>query len=82
VGIQEASLYAAAMVGHKFTILTPLARRIPYKCEEVRRYHLEKYLASVRALGMPVAETDAQPLFTKQRILEVAARAAEEDGLR
>ena len=29
---------------------------------------------------MTVAETDADPRRTKQRILEVAARAAEEDG--
>ena len=80
VGIQEASLHAAAMLGYKFSILTPLARRIPHKHEEVRRYRLEDSLASVRALGMTVAETDADPRRTKQRILEVAARAAEEDG--
>jgi allantoin racemase len=80
VGIQEASLHAAAMLGFKFTILTPLARRIPHKHEEVRRYRLEGSLASVRALGMSVAETDADPARTKKRILEVAARAAEEDG--
>jgi allantoin racemase len=80
VGIQEASLHAAAMLGFKFTILTPLARRIPHKHAEVRRYRLEDSLASVRALGMSVAETDADPARTKQRILEVAARAAEEDG--
>jgi len=80
VGIQEASLHVAAMLGYKFSILTPLARRIPHKHEEVRRYRLEDSLASVRALGMTVAETDADPRRTKQRILEVAARAAEEDG--
>jgi allantoin racemase len=80
VGIQEASLHAAAMLGWKFTILTPLSRRIPHKHEEVRRYRLEDSLASVRALGMTVAETDADPERTMQRILEVAARAAEDDG--
>ena len=80
VGIQEASLHAAAMLGWKFTILTPLPQRIPHKHEEVRRYRLEDCLASVRALGMSVAETDSDPARTKKRILEVAARAAEEDG--
>lgn len=80
VGIQEASLHAAAMLGYKFSILTPLPRRIPHKHEEVRRYRLEESLASVRALGMSVAETDADPARTKRRILEVAALAAEEDG--
>jgi allantoin racemase len=80
VGIQEASLHAAAMLGFKFTILTPLQSRIPHKHEEVRRYRLEASLASVRALGLSVAETDADPARTKKRILEVASRAAEEDG--
>lgn len=80
VGIQEASLHAAAMLGYKFTILTPLPQRIPHKHEEVRRYRLESSLASVRALGMTVAETDANPERTKQRIFEAASRAAEEDG--
>jgi allantoin racemase len=68
------------MLGWKFTILTPLARRIPHRHEEVRRYRLEDSLASVRALGMTVAETDADPKRTMRRILEVAALAAEEDG--
>jgi len=80
IGIQEASLHVAAMLGYKFTILTPLPRRIPHKHEEVRRYRLEESLASVRALGMTVAETDADPARTKKRIMEVAAEAAEKDG--
>jgi allantoin racemase len=80
VGIQEASLHVAAMLGYKFTILTPLPRRIPHKYEEVRRYRLQESLASVRALGMSVAQTDADPERTRQRVLEVARQAAEEDG--
>jgi allantoin racemase len=80
VGIEEASLHVAAMLGFKFTILTPLERRIPHKHEEVRRYRLEESLASVRALGMSVAQTDAEPERTRRRILEVARQAAEQDG--
>jgi allantoin racemase len=80
VGIQEVSLHVAAMLGAKFTILTPLEKRIPAKEYEVRRYKLEQALASVRPLGMTVAETDANPAKTKARILEVAKKAVEEDG--
>lgn len=80
LGIQEVSLHVAAMLGAKFTILTPLQKRVPAKEYEVRRYKLEQALASVRPLGMTVAETDADPVRTKERILEVARQAVEEDG--
>ena len=80
VGIQEATLHVGAMLGYKFTILTPLKQRVPHKHREVRRYKLEQDLASVRPLGLTVAETDADPERTKSRILEVSRQAAEEDG--
>ena len=80
MGIMEASLHSAAFLGAKFTILTPLPKRIPHKEKDVRRFKLEHHLASVRALGMTVAETDADPVRTQQRILEVARLAAEQDG--
>jgi len=40
LGIEETTLHVAAMLGHKFTILTPLAKRIPAKEREVRGYAL------------------------------------------
>jgi len=80
LGIEETTLHVAAMLGHKFTILTPLAKRIPAKEREVRGYGLESALASVRALDLSVSETDADPEATKKRILEVARQARDEDG--
>ncbi len=80
MGIVEAGLHAAAMLGAKFTILTSLPHRIPHKEKDVRRFKLEHYLASVRALNMTVAETDTDPVLTRKRILEVSRLAAEEDG--
>jgi len=80
LGIEEATLHVAAMLGHKFTILTPLAKRIPTKEREVRACGLESALASVRALDLSVSETDADPQATKARILEVARQAIEADG--
>lgn len=80
IGIEEATLHMASMLGNKFTILTPGEKRIPHKYREVHRNHLDEKLASVRALGMTVAETDADPERTKKRIMEVSRKAAEEDG--
>ena len=79
-GIQEVSLHVAAMRGRKFTILTPLKERIPHKEGDVWRNKLHNSLASVRELGMTVAETDEKPELAQQRILEVSRKAVEEDG--
>lgn len=80
IGIEEASLHMAAMLGARFTILTTKKERIPSKKKDVYRIGLEYFLASVRGLGLSVAETDADPERTKRLVFEVARRALEEDG--
>ena len=80
LGIQETTLHIAATLGHKYTILTPLAKRIASKEQDVRRFRAESACASVRALGMTVPETEADPTRTKARILAVAREAIEQDG--
>jgi allantoin racemase len=80
LGIEETTLHIAAMMGHRFTILTPLASRIPSKVENVKRCGLSEYLSSVRALGMTVAETEADPDRTKAQILNVSRNAMNQDG--
>lgn len=80
LGIQETTVHVASMLGHKYTILTPLASRIASKEQDVRRFKAEAAMASVRALGMTVTETEADPVRTKARALEVARQAVEQDG--
>jgi len=80
MGIQETTLHIAAMLGHKYTILTPLRKRIASKEQDVRRFKAETAMASVRALGMTVPETEAYPDRTKARIIEIARQARDEDG--
>jgi len=80
LGIQETSLHVAATLGHKYTILTPLASRIASKEQDVRRFKADPAFASVRALGLTVLETEADPQRAKRRILDVARAALEEDN--
>ena len=80
VGIQEVSMHVASMLGNKFTILTPMKKRIPSKYNDVWRNKLPYSLASVRELGMTVTETDEKPDLAQKRIMEVARQAVEEDG--
>jgi allantoin racemase len=80
IGIEESSLHMAAMLGAKFSVITPTRQRIPSKQEHVHLRGLDYFLASVQSLDLSVAETDADPEKTKKRVLEVARRAVEEDG--
>jgi allantoin racemase len=80
IGIEQSTLHMAAMLGAKFSVLTPRQERIPSRRAHVHMYGLDYFLASVRSLDLSVAETDADPERTKLRILEVAKRAIEDDG--
>ena len=79
-GIEEISLHVAAMLGAKFTVLTMTDKRVPSKVAHVRRFKLEGSLASVRPLGMSVAEIEADEKRACAQILKVAKEAAEQDG--
>ena len=79
-GIEEISLHVAAMLGSKFTVLTMTDKRVSSKEAHVRRFKLEGSLASVRPLGMSVAEIEADEKRACAQILKVAKEAAEKDG--
>jgi allantoin racemase len=79
-GIEEISMHMAAMMGAKFSVMTLNQERVPSKTMHARRFRMEASLASVRPLDMSVAETDADPVKAKARILAVARKAVEEDG--
>ena len=80
IGIEESTLHMAAMLGAKFSIMTPRKQRIPSKYEHVHIRGLSHFLASVRSLDLSVAETDSDPAKTKQRLMDVAKIAVEKDG--
>lgn len=80
MGIEQTSIHIAEMLGHRYTILTLNEERVPNKTEDCIRNGAQQGLASVRALGLRVAQTDADPALTKERILAVSRAAAEEDG--
>jgi allantoin racemase len=80
IGIEESTLHVAAMLGARFSVMTPRKERIAARKEHVHMRGMDHFLASVRSLDLSVAETDADPERTKKRVLDVARRAAEEDG--
>ncbi len=81
LGIAEASMYLACMLGHKFSIVTTNDEWEPLLWDAVHHYGLSARCASVRTTGMAVLELEAggeQDTFSM--ILEGARRAVNEDG--
>jgi allantoin racemase len=79
VGIEEATLHMAAMLGHRFSIMTGMRRRIPTRDWHVRLRGVESFYASSPALEMSVLDMDSNPEKAKKRILELARKCVQED---
>jgi allantoin racemase len=78
-GIEETTLHMAAMLGHRFSIMTGMRRRIPTREVHVLLRGVEQFYASSPALEMSVLEMDADPEKSKARILEMARKCVLED---
>jgi allantoin racemase len=74
VGIGEASIKIASMMGHRFSILTTDARSIPIHEELVRKYNMHDVLASVRA-----PEKESERASEEAKYLTMAKQAIEKD---
>ena len=80
IGIEEATMHVAAMLGHKFSVTTSGRNRVPTRELHARKHGLESRFASTLVLDMSVEEMDAKPEKAKARILEVAREAVIEEG--
>ena len=74
VGIGEASMKMATMLGHNFSVVTTHIHSIPGKLAQARKYHLQDLMVSVRAPDVGEEDLGDEDLF-----LELSARAVEED---
>jgi allantoin racemase len=81
VGIAEAAMALASLVGHRFSIVTTSPRWKPLLEDAVRRYGYETRCASVRSSGLAVLDLDALP---REQVIETlvgeARRAVQDDG--
>jgi allantoin racemase len=80
IGIEEATMHMAAIMGHKFSITTAFRNRIPTREIHTRLRGVDSAYASTLVLNMSVLEMDANPEKAKARILELSRKAVEEDG--
>ena len=75
VGIGEASMKMASMLGHKFSVVSGAKHSIPNKEAVIRKYHLQDVMASVRA-----PEGDVSNLSGEEKHMLAAKLAIEEDN--
>lgn len=74
VGIGEASMKIASMLGHRFSVVSDNKHSIPNKEFLASKYHLRDALASVRAPQDKMSE-----LSDEEKYLQTAQLAVEED---
>jgi len=74
VGIGEASMKIATMLGHRFSVISTDSRSVPNKEALIRSYHLQDLLASVK---FPVAALENRS--DEEKYLLTAQAAIEED---
>lgn len=81
LGIAEASMFLACMLGYRFSVVTTNREWEPLLWEAIRHYGLESRCASVRTTGLPVlALESANQQETYQLILTTSQHALELDG--
>jgi allantoin racemase len=81
VGIAEAAMALASLLGHRFSIVTTSPRWKPLLEDAVRKYGYETRCASVRSSGLAVLDLESLP---REQVVETlvaeARRAVQEDG--
>ena len=74
IGIGEAGYHAAAMLAHRFSVVTTLTRSVAGISDNLKRYGLDAKCASVRATDIPVLKLEeGDPASLGQIRAEIAA---------
>ena len=81
LGIAEASIHLACLLGNKFSIVTTNERWGPLLHEAVRKYGVESRCASVRTTGLRVLDLESEGEGAVEKAIEREALAAvKQDG--
>jgi allantoin racemase len=80
IGICEAAMAAASMVGHGFSVVTTLPRAIPVIEDLAFRYGFERKCRRVRAADIPVLALEDDPGAAQAKVRAEVLAAIAEDG--
>lgn len=81
VGIAEAAMHAATLVGRRFAVVTSLERTVPRARELATRYGFAEACAAVYACELPVLELDRPGSRARETVLEHCRLAATAEGV-
>lgn len=79
LGPMQTAMATAAMLGHKFSVVTVLSRILPMIETQAAIYGLTSRLASARSVDIPVLELEKDLAATKRALIAEAKRAVVED---
>jgi allantoin racemase len=80
IGPAQAAMHLAALLGHKFSVVTVLERLFPLIEDECRLYGLIEKLASCRAVSVPVLELEKDRQRLVDLLVEESVKAVKDDG--
>jgi allantoin racemase len=80
LGPMQTAMGIAAMLGHKFSVVTVLSRIVPMIETQAAVYGLLGKLASARAVNIPVLELEKDLAATKRALIAEAKKAVLQDG--
>jgi allantoin racemase len=80
IGPAQAALHLAAMLAHRFSVITVLEQGIPGVHRQILNHGLAGKVASVRAINIPVLEMGEDRERVIQAVIEESARAVCQDG--
>jgi allantoin racemase len=80
IGPCEASMHLAAMLGHKFVVVTVLDRLLPQLELQAQKYGVGGKLASAKSINLPVLDLEKGREQFVARAVYRAVEAIEEDG--
>ncbi|ULB11956.1 aspartate/glutamate racemase family protein [Cereibacter azotoformans] len=81
IGIGQAAFHMAALLGHRFSVVTTLPVSVPVIEENLAGYGFAAGCARVRASGLAVLEVEAAAPATLARLAAELAAAEAEDGV-
>jgi len=80
LGIAQAAMHAASLVGTRFSVVTTLARTMGQAWHLAESYGMKRFCANVRACEIPVLALEQPGSQARERIVQECRIALAEDG--
>ncbi|MEC5318698.1 aspartate/glutamate racemase family protein [Brenneria populi subsp. brevivirga] len=71
IGIGQAAMQAATLLGARYSILTPMQRSVAILANNARRYGLDGALQGVHALNLPVLDIEENARLTEEKARQI-----------